>query len=264
MRSPPSSHAATKAPLTATTRPGERGRGQPPAARTPPAAAGRSRSRRRSRTRPASAPPRSCRCSRRGPRRGTRAGRRSRPSAAGGRRRPHPRLRPDTAAVTSRLRDVASWSIDVGDEPMRTSATSPRVTWPPSGRSSSRFRTSLTLRRTSGAPQTCTSKIFCSSNSTPTWMPDTSVVAARRTSPGLIPSRLGLGQVDLDLDASARSRCAGRGRRGAPSMPGEQLADLGRLPLQRRQVLRRRAGPRTVSASDASTSLMRFCEYVST
>ena len=43
------------------------------------------------------------------------------------------------------------------------------------------------LVRSSGVPHTTTSKTFCSSNRLPTWMPDSSDVAARRTSPGLTP-----------------------------------------------------------------------------
>ena len=113
---------------------------------------------------------------------------------------------------------MASWSIDVGDEPMRTSATSPRRDVAAVGQVEQQVATSLTLRRTSGRPQTCTSKIFCSSKSAPTWMPDTSVVAARRTSPGLIPAAWALGRsTSISMVGSVTMRWTRTSR--APSIP---------------------------------------------
>ena len=58
---------------------------------------------------------------------------------------------------------------------------------------------SETVSCASGTPCTITWKTFWSSKTLPTRRPLTSVASARRTSPGLIPSLSGLGDVDLDL-----------------------------------------------------------------
>ena len=96
------------------------------------------------------------------------------------------RLRPLTSASTSRRRETSSRWIDSGVCTTRTSATWPRRTWPPPGRSSSRLRTFATLSRVLGSPCTITSKTFWPSNTLPTVMPWSSAASARRTSPGLI------------------------------------------------------------------------------
>ena len=53
------------------------------------------------------------------------------------------------------------------------------------------------LCRVLGVPYTITSNTFCSSNRLPTWRPETSDVAARRTSPGLRPYCLALSRFTL-------------------------------------------------------------------
>ena len=86
--------------------------------------------------------------------------------------------------------------------PCAISATSESGTCVPSGvsiGSELSFETSL---RTSSIPQMKTSKIFCSRYSSPTFAPLTSVVAARRTSPAVRPSR---------AEASGRSRTSSCG-----------------------------------------------------
>ena len=68
--------------------------------------------------------------------------------------------RPATSMPMSIFRDTDSCWMTGGLDVMFTSATSPRRTCSPPGPSMSRDSTSSTLRRTSGVPQTTTSKIF--------------------------------------------------------------------------------------------------------
>ena len=97
----------------------------------------------------------------------------------------------------------------VGAGATRTSATSPKRTWPPPGVSISKLRISLKFPRFSGMLHTTTSNTFCSSNKLPTLIPDNKVAAARRTSPGLMPKRAH-SQVDFDFYSGLfeRKHCA--------------------------------------------------------
>ena len=131
---------------------GSAGTRAPPAAsrRNRPAAAGTSRSGRRPKAMIWPVPISLAGRLLSAPSRGTRAGRstpcrRSSMSFA-----TESRLRPLTSASTSRRRDTSSRWIESGVCTTRTSATWPRRTWPPPGRSSSRLRTSATLSRVLG------------------------------------------------------------------------------------------------------------------
>ena len=109
-----------------------------------------------------------------------------------------------TLQVTSIRREAPSRLISLGAGTSAISATSPSGTCVPSGVSIGRVLSFETSLRTSSTPQTNTSKIFCSWYSSPTFVPLTSVVAARRTSPAVRPSRAA---------ASGRSRTSSCGTR---------------------------------------------------
>ena len=97
-------------------------------------------------------------------------------------------------------RDDASRWMTAAAGATLTWAMSPTRTWPPpSGRSTSRSCTPVTLLRSSGVPQTTTSKTFWFSNRLPTPKPASSVATVRRTSPGLMLNCWAFDQVDLDL-----------------------------------------------------------------
>ena len=81
-----------------------------------------------------------------------------------------PRSRPLTSAVTSRLLDVASCLMTVGDDTTRTLARSPRRTCAPDGVSISRSPM-FGVESLDGEPRTTTSNIFCSSYRLPTNKP---------------------------------------------------------------------------------------------
>ena len=98
-------------------------------------------------------------------------------------------LRPRTSAVTSRLRDTASWVIAAGLAASRTWATSPSRTRSPDGVSMSNDWRLRTLARVGGPPHSTTSKMACPSYSLPTVSPETIVLASRRMSPGRRPTR---------------------------------------------------------------------------
>ena len=75
-----------------------------------------------------------------------------------------PRSRPETLQVTSIRREAPSRLISLGAGTIATSATSPSGTWTPGGRLDQQVRGATPRSsRTFGAPQTTTSKTFCSS-----------------------------------------------------------------------------------------------------
>jgi len=94
---------------------------------------------------------------------------------------------PVTFAVTATSRSTPSWLMAVGSGRMATVATFFSGTIRPDGVPMSRFPSSVRSPRELGAPHTTTSKIFDCSYRLPTIRPEVSVVASRRTSPGLSP-----------------------------------------------------------------------------
>ena len=118
---------------------------------------------------------------------------------------------------------------------------------------------SVRLRRTSGVPQTCTSKIFCSSNKAPTWRPDTSVVAARRTSPGLMPAACAAGRsTSISMVGSVTRRWTRTS--SAPSTPDRIVPTSAAFSWRTLEVLPVQRAHGTGAFSLASTSLSRFWE----
>ena len=92
---------------------------------------------------------------------------------------------------------------------------------------------SVRLRATRcGVPRTTTSKTFCFSNRLPTWMPDSSVASARRTSPGLMPYRCAFARLDLDRHGRLLGQRSTRGFDDAVHA-GQQLLHPRRLLAQR-------------------------------
>ena len=96
-------------------------------------------------------------------------------------------IAPAELHVTSMRRDPRSRVISLGVGATTTSAAASNGTIPPPGVCSPTRRISGMLARTSGLPHTTTSNIFWSSKISPTLVPCTSVVAARRTSAGETP-----------------------------------------------------------------------------
>ena len=187
--------------------------------------------------------------SRRAPGRGTRAGSRSRamPRSTSSTTAPRPRPR-DVGGDVDAPRD--GLALDDGRASGATPhvATSPSRTWPPSGVSISRSPDARSgCCAVPGAPRTTTSKTFCCSKRLPTSMPESSVAAGRRTSPGLMPYRWAAAQVDLDLRRSAAAIGELDARIGDAVDPRQQ-------PPHRAACAEERRGPRRRRGRRASRS----------